>query len=136
MNRDTVTRAELARVERQVATLRGQTPVRISQAVESILRLQIIGGNVLSGSIVGIKYAASVTPLAVYDPDVTTSYPDGLGNAWLYLNGVRQINRVLVRHNFTGYTQPLVSGRVMSTVAKTTLTYSGTDMLCYLVDFP
>lgn len=105
-------------------------------SVPPFRRVVIIGGNTLSGGLVGIKYALSVTPLALYDPDIDTSYPDGLGNAWDHLDGIRQANRVLVRHAFTGFTQPLTEGQPMAVVGSVILTFGLDQMVCLTVDFP
>jgi hypothetical protein len=99
----------------------------------------IIGGNALATGHESIQYAASVTPGAVYDPDVDTVYPAGLGNGWLFVDGVQQLNRVLVRHDFTGYTQPLLAGRIMGVRGTVTLYYpSDPDgpMTAYTLDLP
>lgn len=99
-----------------------------------VLRVRIIGGNPVGG-IEQIVYAASVTPPKVYDPDVDTSYVDGLGNAWLFRDGVRQADRVLVRHDWLDDATPLLSGRIVGVRGTVTLTYSGTDFTAYLLDW-
>lgn len=99
----------------------------------------ISGGNILATGHEAIQYAASVTPTAVYDPDVDTAYPVGLGNGWLFVNGVMQLNRVLIRHDFTGYTQPLLAGRIMGVRGTSTLYYPAEPdgpMTVYLLDLP
>lgn len=64
--------------------------------------LSIVGGNTLSdGSSLGIKYVAggvSAVPSA-YDPNVTSSFIDGIGRATLYINGTAQPGFVLVVHD-------------------------------------
>lgn len=97
------------------------------------LRIIIIGGNTVSG-IDCIAYAASVTAGAVYDPNVTAVYPTGMGRGWLYLNGSNQ-GRVLVRHNLASYSGPIISGERVVATGTTTVTYSGTAMTCYTLDW-
>jgi len=106
------------------------------------LRIQIIGGNPLASGIEAIQYAATVTMPKVYDPDVDTAYVAGLGNGWLFLNGIRQPNRVLVRHDFIGDQTPLITGRRVSVSGTVTLTHTAagppivtTPMTVYLIDW-
>ncbi len=101
-----------------------------------VRQLWVIGGNTLASGHEAVQYAADFEPDAVYDPDVDTTYPPGLGNAWLFINGVQQTNRVLFRHKFTGYTQPLLAGRIMGVVGTETLTFDDTDMTVYLITLP
>ena len=100
-----------------------------------VLRIQIIGGNPMASGIESLQYAATVTVPQVYDPDVDTSYVQGLGNGWLFIDGIRQPNRVLVRHDFIGDQTPLITGRRVATRGTVTLTYSATDMTAYLLDW-
>lgn len=97
--------------------------------------LRIIGGNLAALAVEGIGYAETVTPAAVYDPDVTTVYPLGLGNAWLFIDGVRQPNRVLVRHEWIGDQTPLLSGRMVAVRSTGTLSFGGTDMTVYFMSW-
>ncbi len=99
-------------------------------------RVWIIGGNILSTGHEAIQYAATVTPAALYDPDVTTVYPNGLGNCWVYVGGTRLANRALCRHNFTGYSQPLLAGRIMSVSGVESLTFGADVMLAFTLDLP
>lgn len=127
-------RDRIRRLEQELAALRAQVPVRTPRARrERDIWAQIIGGNPLASGIEAIQYAASVTPLAVYDPDVDTAYPNGLGNAWLFIDGKRQLDRVLVRHNFIGDQTPVLSGRPVQVFGSETLTFSGTDMIAYYI---
>lgn len=105
--------------------------VRFGGGTASLKQVRILYGQTLTSGVNVIKYAASVTPAAVYDPAVDTSYPAGLGNGYLYLDGVVQDDLVLVRHDFAGDQAPLLSGRVLLVVGTETLTYSGTDMTAY-----
>lgn len=72
--------------------------------------LQIIGGNTLSdGVTAGIKWAlggVSTVP-SVYDPNVTSSFIDGIGRAYLYLDNVLQSGIVLVG-NYSGNGGPII----------------------------
>jgi len=108
----------------------------------SVQRIQIIGGNAMASGIEAIQYAATVTMPKVYDPDVDTAYVAGLGNGWLFANGIRQPNRVLVRHDFIGDQTPLITGRRVSVSGTVTLTFTAagppivtTPMTVYLVDW-
>jgi len=102
---------------------------------DSVERIQIIGGNPLASGIEAVQYAASVTLAQAYDPDVDTAYVAGLGNGWLFRDGIRQPDRVLVRHDFIGDQTPLITGRRVSVSGTVTLTHSATDMTVYLIDW-
>jgi len=113
-----------------------------SAPAASVQRIQIIGGNAMASGIQAIQYAASVTLAQVYDPDVDTAYISGLGNGWLFIDGIRQANRVLVRHDFIGDQTPLITGRRVAVRGTVALTYTDpgppivtTDMTAYLLDW-
>jgi hypothetical protein len=110
-------------------------PAVAGGAAAAQLRLLIIGGNTSNG-VNCIKFASSVTPAKVYDPDVDTTYPDGLGRAVLFVDGVDS-GRVLVRHLFESWKAPLIGGQVMR-VTGTAKIGSGeddTENTVYLVGF-
>lgn len=109
----------LERIEADLARRPLWSPVATAATTDR--RLLIIGGQVVSG-IDCIQYAASVTPAAAYDPDVTTTYPAGLGRAWLIEDGVNK-GRVLVRHNLPGYMAVLIAGERARASYQETLTY-------------
>jgi hypothetical protein len=127
---------DIARLSAELARLRSQVVVRPAApaaADNDETWIEIIGGNALASGYDCIQYADSVTPAAVYDPDVDTSYPVGLGNGYLWINGERQADRVLVRHRFSANQVPIEQGRPVQTSGTETLSYSGTDMTAYLV---
>ena len=86
-------------LERQVAAL----PRVVPQPQPGMVAL-IAGGQVEPPGIHVVTYSASVSAGA-YDPDdVGTDLPDGLGRAWLYVDGRRAggyggTGRVLIRHD-------------------------------------
>ncbi len=129
---------DIISLERRVTQIEGRAvriPLRDLPGPR-VQRVQIIGGNLLTSGHQAIKYAATVTLTQAYDPDVDTVYDAGLGNAWLFVNGIKQSNRVLVRHSFEGYTQPLLAGRIMSSPGVSAVTFGGTTMAAYLLDLP
>lgn len=68
-------------------------------------RLKVIGGNVLTADpFIGILFSETeITELpTAYDPDVDTSFIDGIGRGWLYKNGVLQPKRVLILNDPRG----------------------------------
>lgn len=98
--------------------------------------LELIDGATLASGLVGIGYAASVAPSVLYNPDVDTSYITGLGNAYIWVRGVLQPSRVLVRHDVAGSPWPLLEGMrfpVESTISVTVASgpNAGAVMLCY-----
>jgi hypothetical protein len=134
---DPRTRRELDTLRTDLRRLRSQTPLRLPPArVTRTYHLKLIGGNELDSGQDGIIYAASVTPLAVYDPEVDTTFPDGLARGWLFIDGARQAERVLIRHDFLGHTGAFIGGTHLSVTGTTTLTYDGTPMTCYTIGWP
>lgn len=115
----------MARVaQRPLSTRRGG-------GISAELSLEIIGGYLLSG-IDSVRYAASLTPTKVWNPEVdTASYDAGLGRAWLFINATRQPTRVLIRHDNSGHPRPLIAGARVRCVGTVTLTYSGTNFTAY-----
>ncbi len=100
--------SRLHTIQRERATQYVIPPQRMGR----VLILQIIGGNLQSG-VQMIQYvdAASDPSLsATYDPDVDTVYPTGIGNAQLLGTGAVTPPKVLVRHDFAGFTDPLMAG--------------------------
>lgn len=101
-------------------------------AASSVKVLVIIGGNTLAAGVPGIKYSAGpIVPTQVYDPEVDSVYPDGMGRANLYVNGVLQPLRVLVRHNYAAYKAPIIGGSQVTVFGTDSLIYSATTMTLY-----
>lgn len=77
---------------------------RVSQRPVPILPFQPIrtilikDGNTLDTTQLGVKYvgAGVSTVPSAYDPNVTTSFIDGIGRGTMYVNGVAQNGYVLV----------------------------------------
>jgi hypothetical protein len=80
------------------------------QRIQTTQIVQVIGGQVEDGVDI-IQYSLADPTLAkVYDPDVDTTYPAGLGRGWLMDARGHQVERVLVRNDFAGMAMPLVGG--------------------------
>lgn len=63
----------------------------------------IDGGNTLETGQDGVVYEATVASVpSAYDPDVTSSFIDGIGRGTLYINGVAQDGYVLVVNSDDG----------------------------------
>jgi len=126
----------IARLRQEMAMRPIRVPTRGGGSVQPKQSIQIIGGNTVSG-IDCIKYASTVTPAAVYDPDVDTAYPDGLGRGWMWVNGARS-SRVLVRHWLLAWPYPVLPPRLLRVAGTTSISYDpGTgpvSMTCYLFD--
>lgn len=130
------------RIQRDMRQLQSESQRRIIipplERVSNKLVVKIIDGN-LSGDTASILYYATDPTLsALYDPDVDTSYPTGLGRAWLMDESGQQLQRVLVRHDFSGAQAPLVAGWVYKVRGTRYLTVAsgpdaGRTMLVYLV---
>lgn len=87
----------------------------------------IIGGNTLDSLQPGILYDASVVSVpTLYDPDVDTSFIDGIGNAFLFTDNVMSANKVLIVNAGTTYgspvAYPLVEGLIVYVTGTVTLT--------------
>jgi len=120
----------------------GWIVVGSSAPPKSLQRIQIIGGNVMASGIEALQYAATLTLTQAYDPDADTVYIPGLGIGWLFIDGIRQANRVLVRHDFIGDQTPLITGRRVAVRGIVALTYTDpgppivvTGMTAYLIDW-
>ncbi len=107
----TITRREFEELRRELARTRQELAQRPlfggggGSAANPIYTLQIIGGNTLDDAVTdGIKYES--TPIAdvpsLYDPDVDTTFVDGIGRAALFIDGVLQTGYVLVLHDSSG----------------------------------
>ena len=91
--------------------------------------IQIIGGQTVS-SVPCIQYDATDPTLTqVYDPDVDTVYPTGLGNGWLYDQRGLRSRRVLVRNDFSGAAIPAMGGWVYIVGATRSLTVASGDRM-------
>lgn len=92
-------------------------------AVKKELIVNILGGNVLSNGLDGIYYGETVTPTKVYDPNVDDEYPNGLGRALLYIDGVPQTSKVLVRHDYSNYLTPFLIGQTFYVLGTDSIEY-------------
>lgn len=59
---------------------------------------KIVSGNTLETGQAGIKYKSPIITSvpSAYDPDVTSTFIDGIGRGKLYVNGVEQDGYVLI----------------------------------------
>ncbi len=122
----------LQSIERDV---RGMPSRFVGSPVADSLVLQVIGGQNVSG-IDMIKFAATVTPTALWDPNVNTSgYDNGLGYGYLFINGAVQVSKVLIRHSFYAHLRPVPSGARLRVAGTEVLTYSGSPMTAYIFDW-
>jgi hypothetical protein len=84
-------------------------------AASPVRTLVIVGGNAadIPNGMNGIVFTSTQVPnpyTQLYDPVTDTVFPSGLGNAYLYSDGVLQPNKVLVFHNFYGWKAPVLGG--------------------------
>lgn len=121
---------EIQREQRRMWAEIYQRPIKVKGgggSVQHVYQLVIIGGNLLSDGITeGIKYSSSpiVDVPAIYDPEVDTSFVDGIGRGYLYIDGVLQTLRVLILHDSSAgaITTALFSGDLcIANVSPTTL---------------
>lgn len=67
------------------------------------LTVTIVGGNTLETGQNGVIYAGTVESVpSAYDPDVTSSFVDGIGRGTLYINQIAQSGYVLVVNDDRG----------------------------------
>lgn len=120
---------------------RVQQWVRIPLQANPTAVVQVIGGQIV-GEVDCIQYEEDDPTLdQLYDPDVDTDYPPGMGRGWLMGANGRRLTRVLIRHDFSGTSSPLIGGWVYVVRGTTTLTVdSGDDegrtMLAYTITWP
>ena len=116
-------RQEVIRLKQQVQQRPIIVPTRNGGPPPERL-LSILGGNLTSIGVDGIRYAPSVTAAAVYDPNVDTVYPNGLGYGQLFIDGVVQNSNVLIRHNFLGYIGPVLRRFLLPVLGAETLSFT------------
>jgi hypothetical protein len=91
--------------------------------------VSILSGNTLSTGQTGIKYSSSgISDVpSAYDPDVTSSFIDGVGRGTLFIDGVSQTSKVLIVNDLTGgaITFALLVGDIVVVRASRTLTVGG-----------
>jgi hypothetical protein len=131
--------ARIDRLERELSGI----PSRWAGGADSSLKiLQIIGGQTLSTGQAGIKYSSSAIASvpSAYDPEVDTTFIDGIGRAYLYVDGALQATRVLVA-NYNGNGSPIDfallggSGDYAYTATTVAIPISGgggTTVTCYV----
>ena len=101
-------------------------PLKVRGGDAHTYSLVIVGGNTLSDGVTdGIVYeAGGLTDVpSIYDPDVDTTFLDGIGRAILYIDNIAQSNYVLVAHyagNGGGYMRALYADQEIGTSANTT----------------
>ncbi len=71
---------------------RARRPLWVPPSGVPYLFVNIVGGNTLDSGEDGVKYKDTTiaTVPSAYDPDVTSSFIDGIGRGTLYRNGVAQ----------------------------------------------
>ena len=85
--------AKCAMLERGLAA----RAVAVTNYTPSIIYLQIDKGNILDDGSDGIKFSSTlITSIAAYDPNVNTSFVNGIGRARIVKNGEIQDGYVLV----------------------------------------
>lgn len=126
-------RAEVERLRRRVE----QRPVLQTAVTLPAYRLITIDkGNTLETGQDGILYQASVTSVpSVYDPNVTSSFVDGIGRGTLYINGVAQTGYVLVVNSDQGsFRNAMFHNDVFVSTGSVRISAGGTDfVICYTV---
>ena len=123
----------IARLNQEVAALRrrmDQQNVLRAVHLPPLMMMTIIGGNTLTSGQAGIKRIATPTTCpADYDPNVTTSYADGWGNAYLYVAGQPVGNKVLVLND--GALGTLVESWEVYTAGPNSLMFGTTPKIFY-----
>ena len=90
-----------------------QRPLILGTSASVKYRTVVIDrGNILETGQHGIKFETVVTSVpSAYDPNVTSSFIDGIGRGTLYVNGVVQDGYVLVVNDSSGtFQNALVNG--------------------------
>jgi hypothetical protein len=105
-----------------------QRPVVQTVKLQPNQFILITGGNVLTGGEQGIKFIyPNITSVpSAYDPNVTTSFIDGIGRGRLYRDGVLQTDYVLVVNDSRGtFQQALLTGDVLYTTGSVLISAPG-----------
>ena len=90
-----------------------QRPLILGTSASVKYRTVVIDrGNILETGQHGIKFETVVTSVpSAYDPNVTSSFIDGIGRGTLYVNGVVQDGYVVVVNDWSGtFQNALVNG--------------------------
>ncbi len=91
-----------AEIRRLTARL-DQRPVIATDPRSPFRFVEIVSGNTLETGQTGVLYEATVSSVpSAYDPNVTSSFVDGIGRGTLYVNGVAQTGYVLVVNSDSG----------------------------------
>jgi hypothetical protein len=126
-------------LEREVERLRRrleQRPViTVTSALVKYNTVAIDQGNTLDTGQTGINYYSGTKDSlpSAYDPNVTSTFVDGIGRGTLYVNGVAQTGYVLVVNDNTGsFQNALVSGDVIYAGGPVSVSVSGGGTVqCY-----
>lgn len=105
-----------------------QRPVLFSSKSAATFLIVIDQGNELETGQDGIVYYEGELPSvpSAYDPDVTTSFTDGIGRGTLYKNGVAQDGYVLVVNDDRGsFRNALFQGDPIRTSGAVSIPVSG-----------
>lgn len=97
----------IQRLEKQIADLERRLaqrpPVFTVKAGVKIRWVVVDKGNTLETSQDGVKYVADVSSVpSAYDPDVTSSFVDGIGRGTLFVDGIAQDGYVLIVNDDSG----------------------------------
>lgn len=144
----TVSRTEFDALRREVHRLRSDLARRPARpnpggGIAAVYTLRITGGNVLSdGSTQGIRWASpAITSVpSAYNPNVDTSFIDGIGRGILFIDGTQQSGFVLIAHhagNGTGLTIALpTTNEVLTSQVTVAIAVAGdpdgATVSCYL----
>jgi hypothetical protein len=132
----------LAYLERQFALV----PAWVSVGGQSFLTIETIGGNILATGETGVKWAAVSSVPSQYDPQVDTSFCDGIGVGYLKMNGAYidlpagGHRKVLIVNDSSGgfSTRALLAGDTFRTVCSKQISVAGGGGLyveAFLVNF-
>lgn len=99
--------------------------------------IQVTGGNTLGTGQTGIKLASVSNVPSAYDPNVTTTFIDGIGRGVLYRNGSPTNGYVLIMNNSSSpniFNNVLISNDIIFAGGPTPVPVSGTSdyVMCYV----
>ncbi len=101
-----ISRREFEELRREVRQLRQDVAQRAigggGAKVQPLMKLTVTGGNTLVSGETGIKFASVASVPSAYDPNVDTTFVDGIGRGTLRIDGVVQSGFVLIVNDGTG----------------------------------
>jgi hypothetical protein len=109
----------------------------VAGAAPPFKSLTIVGGNTLASGQAGVKLVGTMTEVAsLWDPATDGPYEDGIGNAYLFVDGASQGKVLVLNDGRAGMASSLVTSWRCMAVASISLPLTGDPTQSVLVYIP